>query len=848
MDNATLPIETILTELRETLARRHQVILTAPPGAGKTTRVPLALLDEPWLAGRKIIMLEPRRLAARSAARYMARQLGEEVGRRVGYRVRMDTRVSAATRIEVVTEGILVRMLQHDPELAATGIVIFDEFHERNLDSDLALALCLDLQGALNPELRLLVMSATLPTEQLTAVLADSTSLACGGRQFPVEIRYRGEHTPARNIDQLVREILQAATQEEGSILVFVPGTGEIHQLCRRLTERLPTVSGDKWRITPLFGALTAGEQDLAIAPAPPGKRKIVVATDIAETSLTIEGIRIVIDTGLQRRPYFDPATGLTRLQTMPISQASAIQRSGRAGRMEPGISIRLWGEHATGGLIPSHRPEILGCDLTGLALELAVWGVSDPARLQWLDPPPQERFAAARLLLQQLGALDDTLRVTDHGQRLADLPLHPRLAHMVVLGVEDGTGFNACLLAAVISEKDLLRFDRDHYQADLQLRIDIMEGLLKNGSTRSLPRIHNGMIDTGLARRIATAACDLARRLDTPEKLRDCDYGRLLAWGYPERIGCRRPQSEVNYLLAGGQGAYLDPNDSLSRHEWLAVFSLDGNRNNARIYLALGYDRVTLLDQFADQLQEQEHLAWDGERGLVVAETQTHYQKLLLTSKPLTAPDPEAIQKILLEQIRKSEQSVLPWNRTLRNWQQRVCFAGKFLASDANIPDMSDAQLLAELEEWLAPFLDKVKSAKELAAIDLGGALKTRIPYPLQRQIDTLAPTHYVVPSGSKIPIDYSGDIPVLAVRLQEMFGLDQTPAVANGRQPLLLQLLSPASRPIQITSDLPGFWRSSYEAVKKEMKGRYPKHYWPDDPLAATPANRAKPRKPDS
>ena len=845
MDNSTLPIETILTELRETLARRNQVILTAPPGAGKTTRVPLALLNEPWLASRKIIMLEPRRLAVRSAARYMARQLGEEVGRRVGYRVRMDTRVSSATRIEVVTEGILVRMLQHDPELAETGIIIFDEFHERNLDSDLALALCLDLQGALNPGLRLLVMSATLPTEQLTAVLADSTSLACRGRQFPVEIRYRGEHTPARNIDQLVRETLQAATQEEGSILVFVPGTGEIHQLCQRLAEQQPTVLGEKWQITPLFGALTAREQDLAIAPAPPGTRKIVVATDIAETSLTIDGIRIVIDTGLQRRPYFDPGTGLTRLQTMPISQASAIQRSGRAGRMEPGICIRLWGEHATGGLILSHRPEILGCDLTGLVLELAVWGVSDPSQLQWLDPPPKERFAAARLLLQQLGALDDKLRVTDHGKQLADLPLHPRLAHMVVLGVEDGTGFNACLLAAVISEKDLLSFDRDHYQADLQLRIDSMESLLKNGSTGSLPRIRNAMIDTGLARRIATTACDLARRIDTPEKLRDCDYGRLLAWAYPERIACRRPQREVNYLLAGGQGAYLDPHDSLSRHEWLAVFSLDGNRNNARIYLALGYDRATLLDQFGDQLQEHEQLAWDEDRGLVVAETQTHYLKLLLTSKPLTEPHSQAIQKILLEQIRKSELNLLPWNRTLRNWQQRVCFAGRFLASDDNFPDMNDAQLLAELEEWLAPFLDNVKSARELAAIDLDGALRSRIPRQLQHQIDTLAPTHYIVPSGSKIPIDYSGDIPVLAVRLQEMFGLDQTPAVANGRQPLLLQLLSPASRPIQITSDLPGFWRSSYEAVKKDMKGRYPKHYWPDDPLSATPTNRVKPRK---
>lgn len=845
MDNSTLPIETILTELRETLASRNQVILTAPPSAGKTTRVPLALRDESWLAGRKIIMLEPRRIAARSAARYMARQLGEVVGQRVGYRVRMDTKVSAATRIEVVTEGILVRMLQHDPEMAETGIIIFDEFHERNLDSDLALALCLDLQGALNPELRLLVMSATLPTEQLTAVLAESTSLACGGRQFPVEIRYRGEHTPARNIDQLVRETLQAATQEEGSILVFVPGAGEIRQLCQRLAEQQPTVLGEEWQITPLFGALTAREQDLAIAPTPPGKRKIVVATDIAETSLTIEGIRIVIDTGLQRRPYFDPATGLTKLQTMPISQASATQRSGRAGRMEPGICIRLWGEHVTSGLIMSHRPEILGCDLTGLVLELAVWGVSDPAELQWLDPPPEERFAAAQLLLQQLGALEDKLRVTDHGKQLADLPLQPRLAHMVVRGAGDGTGFNACLLAALVSEKDPLRFNRDHYQADLQLRIDVIESLLKNGSVGTLPHVYNGRIDTGLARRIATTACDLARRLKTPEKLRDCDYGKLLAWGYPERIGCRRTQSEGNYLLAGGQGAYLDPGDSLSRHEWLAVFSLDGNRNNARIYLALDYDRATLLNQFDDQLQEQEHLAWDGDRGLVVAETQTHYQNLLLASKPLTEPNPEAIQKILLEQIRKSEQSLLPWNRTLRNWQQRVCFAGKFLAGDDNFPDMSDAQLLEELEEWLAPFLDNVKSAKELAAIDLNGALKARIPYPLQHQIDKLAPTHYIVPSGSKIPIDYSGDIPVLAVRLQEMFGLDQTPTVANGRQPLLLHLLSPASRPIQITSDLPGFWRSSYDAVKKDLKGRYPKHYWPDDPLSATATNRAKPRK---
>ena len=843
MDTPNLPIFDVLPELAAALASCPRVILTAPPGTGKTTHVPIALLRQKWLADKKIIMLEPRRLAARSAARFMARLLGEEVGQTVGYRVRMDSMVSSQTRIEVVTERILTRQLQNDPELAGTGLVIFDEFHERNLDSDLALALCLDLQGILNPDLRLLIMSATLDTEQLTAVLGGAKHISCAGRHYPVITKYAGTHTPGADRGQLLRQVLLAAGEQSGSILVFTAGSGDIQWLSRRLRESQPHKLEADWIIAPLYGNLSSREQDLAILPAPPGKRKLVIATDIAETSLTIEGIRTVIDSGLQKRPYFDPGTGLTRLKTMPVSKASADQRRGRAGRIEAGTCIRLWAKHATAGLVPYHRPEILSSDLSGLALELALWGVDRPEELQWLDPPPPQGFERARNLLRDLGAVDSKFAILPHGRQLAELPLHPRLAHMLVLAKEGGCGAAACMLAAILIEKDPLRFDRDHYQADLMLRIELIENV-RNNRNSHLPHVRYAAVDHSAVRNIIATAQELRGRLQVKEKENDCDYARLLAWAYPERIGCRRSPASNNYLLSGGNGAYLNPGDDLNHSDWLVVCDLDGNQTNGRIFKAIAYDLNALEDQFHETIQWRENVQWDSSKGAVNAERCRCYQHLQLSCEPITLPDVNIVTSIILAQIRSSGLSLLPWTPALRKWQQRVLFLCRYKNNDAENPwpDVSDNHLLETLDDWLSPFLSGVKSLKTLEKIDLGSALGSLLPYHLQQQLDRCAPTHIIVPSGSRIPIDYSAETPVLAVRLQEMFGLTQTPAICEGKCPLQLHLLSPAGRPLQITSDLAGFWQTSYHSVKKDMKGRYPKHHWPDDPLTAIPTNRAK------
>lgn len=845
MQSIGLPIEAVLADVGQALAANACTVVQAPPGAGKTTLIPLYLKDSSWLAGKRIMMLAPRRLAARAAARRMADLLGEEVGETVGYRVRMDSRVSAATRIEVVTEGVLTRMLQGDPSLEGVGLVIFDEFHERSLDADLGLALCLDMQGVLNPDLRLLVMSATLDTAPIAVMLGHAPVIDCPGREFPVETRYIGRHTPvlspAESIDAVFDAVLSAARTEPGNILVFLPGAPEIRRTVKRLgAAALPP----EWIIAPLFGNLSQTEQDAAILPPPPGRRKIVLATSIAETSLTIEGIRVVVDSGLSRVPRFDIRGGLTRLATVPVSRASADQRRGRAGRTGPGICIRLWSREMHNTLPAAHRPEILETDLAGLALELAIWGVDDPAGLHWLDMPPGSAFDSARSLLKSLGSLDDQGRITRHGRRMASLPAHPRLAHMLIVGEDIGAAGLACDLAALIEERDPLRFEHRQRDEDMQLRVD----LLNAARCKETVNFHqDGGFDESVIRRVIRIAANLRHRLGSPsEDRKTVSVGYLLACAYPDRIAKLRPGTRGRYRLSGGRGAFLDPAAPLSGEPFLVAVELDGEKQEARIYRAAVY-RENIEEQFADQIELEEIVEWDPARQAVAARRDLKFGALVLRSEPLAAPDPGRVAAALLAGIKNAGLQCLPWTRSLRSWQERVCFLRR-LNDGENWPDVSDVALAQNLEDWLVPFISGITRLRDLSRLDLKAALFNMLPYTRQKRLEELVPTHLVVPSGSRIPIDYSGNEPVLAVRLQEMFGLVQTPSVAGGRQPLLIHFLSPAGRPVQITRDLAGFWKTGYPEIKKELKGRYPKHFWPDDPLHAAPTARVKPKSKNS
>jgi ATP-dependent helicase HrpB len=833
-----LPITAVLGELQNALANNSSVVLQAPPGAGKTTCVPLYLLNASWLEGRKIMLLAPRRLAARAAAGHMADLLQERVGQTVGYRVRLDSRVSAATRIEVVTEGVLTRMLQSDPSLDGIGLVIFDEYHERSLDADLGLALCLDMQGVLNPELRLLIMSATIETAAISTLLDHAPAITCQGRSFPVETRYVGRHTPGFSSDVIGAAVLSATRSESGSILVFLPGAAEIRQIARLLEK---AGLGPEWIIAPLFGNLSRSGQDRAIEPAPDGKHKIVLATSIAETSLTIEGIRLVVDCGLQRVPRFEVRSGLTRLVTIPVSRASADQRRGRAGRTGPGICLRLWSHRIHHTLPAAQRPEILEADLTGLALELAIWGVDDPGRLRWLDPPSTSAFDSAGRLLRSLGALDEDGRISDHGSRMAALPLHPRLAHMILAADSLGQGGIACDLASLLGERDVVRFDPGRTDADMRIRLDLVQAARRKQSL-SYPA---ATIDFSAVHRVVRMADHLRRRLGSSAAESDpASIGRLLAWAYPDRIARRRPTARGSFLLANGRGAVLDPVEPLAGEAFVIAVDLDGNRRNARIHRAAACDADILMTQFAEQVQWAETVAWDPARQVVAARRDLKLGALTLRSEPLNAPDPNQLLAALLDGIRHQGLECLPWSRALRHWQSRVCFLRRLTGDQQQWPDVSDNGLLKHLAQWLAPYLTGITRLRDLARIELKKALAGMLSYQQRRLLDELAPTHLTVPSGSRIPIDYAGDVPLLAVRLQEMFGLSKTPAVAGGRQPLLVHLLSPAGRPVQITQDLAGFWQTGYPEVKKELKGRYPKHYWPDDPLQAQATARVRPR----
>jgi ATP-dependent helicase HrpB len=828
-----LPIESVIAPLRAALRDAGAAVLQAPPGAGKTTRVPLALLDEPWLAGGKIVMLEPRRLAARAAARRMAQTLGERVGATVGYRVKMDTVVGRDTRIEVVTEGVLTRMLQSDPSLEGVGLVIFDEFHERSLHADLGLALTLQSRAVLRDDLRLLVMSATLDGAPVAALLGGAPVVTSEGRAYPVETRYLPRPVEGHSEPAVARSVRAALVAHDGDLLVFLPGAGEIRRVEGLLAgEDL----GHGVRVAPLHGTLAQDAQDAAVAPSRPGERKVVLATSIAETSLTIEGVRVVVDGGWMRVPRFAPRTGMTRLETVRVTRASADQRRGRAGRVGPGVCYRLWTEGEQAALVPHGVPEILEADLAPLALELAAWGVRDPAELAWLDPPPAAAYAQARELLTQLGALDDAGAITAHGRRMGSIGLHPRLAHMVIRAQEMELGGLACELAALLGNRDLFRGrEGAPPDADLRLRVEALRGGRVPAAAWT--------VDRDAVRRVGEEARQLARGLGIRGGWGSSDAaGVLLALAYPDRIAQRRQGGGGRFLLRNGRGAAFAHPQPLAEAAYVVAAELAGHGRESRVFLAAPVELAELEAHFADQIETEESVAWDAEAGAVRARRRERLGALVLRESHLPDADPEVIAAALLAGIREKGIAALPWSKGARQLQERLVFLRR---SDPSWPDASDEGLLASLEDWLAPHLHGVTSLAQLARVDLAAALEAMLAWDQRRRLDEQAPTHADVPSGSRIPVDYSDpDAPVLAVRLQEVFGWTETPRIAGGRVPLTLHLLSPAHRPVQVTRDLASFWRTTYFDVKKDLKGRYPKHYWPDDPLAATPTHRARPR----
>ena len=834
-----LPIEAIIPQLQQALNQRHEVVLEAPPGAGKTTRVPLALLDQPWLAGRKILMLEPRRLAARAAAERMAQTLGEKVGERVGYRVRLDSRVGPNTRIEVVTEGILTRMLQSDPSLDEVGLLIFDEFHERSLDADLGLALALQGRELFRDEepLKLLVMSATLDGQAIASLLDDAPVISSEGRSYPVSLQYGAPYEPGQYLDQrMLSACLQALAEQSGSLLLFLPGQGEIRRVQLALEEQL--AGRDEILISPLYGDLSLNEQRQAIEPAPPGCRKIVLATAIAETSLTIEGVRVVIDSGLSRQAVFDPNTGMTRLQTKRLSRAASVQRAGRGGRMEPGVCYRLWSEGQQEQLRAFTPAEMLQADLAPLALQLKRWGVDDPTELAWLDPPPAAPYQQALDLLTALGALNESGQLSEHGERMAQLPMHPRLAHMLLLGQQHGLAAEACNLAALLSERDPMSQLR---QADMGMRLEWLRGERSGGSRGLLQRLRQQA--KGYRQQLQRLLSDAPGRCDIagPDL-----SGFLIASAYPDRIAQQRgPDSQGRYRLSNGRSAEMENSDSLSRQPWLAVAQLGGREGSAsdRIFLAAPLNEALFDGPLQALCQQREVVEWHGDR--LTTERQRQVGVLTISSEALTKPSEAARQQALLQLVRKRGLSLFNWPEGLDEWRQRVTFLRQCdlqNADSSSWPDLSDQGLLDSLDHWLLPYLDQVSHLNHFKKLDIRGMLAGLLPWPLPQQLDQQAPERLKVPSGSNVRIDYRENPPVLAVKLQEMFGCTETPRVNHVA--LKIHLLSPARRPLAVTQDLTSFWANAYNEVRKDMKGRYPKHPWPEDPLVAIATARTKPR----
>jgi ATP-dependent helicase HrpB len=846
-----LPIDDALPGLRAQLCGSNAAVLVAPPGAGKTTRVPLVLAGEEWTQGRRILVLEPRRLAARAAAERMAQTLGERVGDTVGLRVRFGSKVSRRTRIEIVTEGIFTRLIVDDPALDGVAAILFDEFHERSLDADLGLALARDAQEGLREDLRLLVMSATIDGARVAKLLGEAPVIESLGRFFPVRTRYLGRD--ARPIEaQVADAIVRALHGENGSLLAFLPGAGEIRRT-RALLEGHLDAAID---LVALYGALSGEEQARAIAPAPAGRRKIVLATSIAETSITIEGVRVVIDSGLARVPRYEPDVGLTRLETVRVSRAAADQRRGRAGRVEPGLCYRLWDEPQTASLEPFARPEILSADLSSFALDLAAWGAG-PESLAFLDPPPRAAFAEAKALLAALAAIDDDDRITEAGRLLRRLPLPPRLARMVVDAARDRAASLACEIAAIITERGLggddvdvrerlaaLHRDRSHRAREARAMARRWAQVAQSAEPTLAARTPSRASRTTHGLSIPTPDPSPPEEGEPVQEQGEVSIGPLLALAYPERIAKNRGNGSAAFLLANGRGARIDPASPLAREPFLAVAELTGTAAAGRILLAAPMTLDEIATVFADRIATREETIFDPGSASLRGRKSRRLGALVLTDQPMpVVPSPENAQK-LAAGISGLGLELLPWIQALRQWRDRVMFLRT--NEGAQWPDLSEAALKRGAAEWLAPALADKTALAELSAEELAQALNALLPWPLRRRLEAEAPTHFEAPTGTRVPIDYAAEGgPKIAIRLQELFGLDRHPTIGGGTVPVTVELLSPAQRPVQTTRDLPGFWRGSYAAVRSEMRGRYPKHPWPDDPLAAAPTRRAKPRR---
>ena len=814
-----LPIDAVLDDLSRTLEAHNAAVLMAPPGAGKTTRVPLALLDAPWAKDGKIIVLEPRRIAARASADRMAKSLGERTGETVGYRVRFGSRISRATRIEVVTEGIFTRQILDDPELPGVAAILFDEFHERSLDADLGLALARDAQTGLREDLRILVMSATLDGARVAKLLGDAPVVESEGRAFPVETTYLGRKADAPIERQMADAIASALRADSGSVLAFLPGAAEIRRTQNFLGERVQDASVE---IVPLFGALDAAVQDRAIAPAPKGSRKVVLATSIAETSLTIEGVRIVVDSGLARVPRYEPDIGLTRLETVRASRAAVDQRRGRAGRTEPGVCYRLWDEPQTASLARYTQPEILSADLSSLVLDLAQWGVSDPAALAFLDPPPQPAWKEAKSLLSELNALDGDGRITAEGKSLRALALPPRLARMIVDSHRAGSGEAAAEIAAIITERGLggdsvdLEHRRDQFRRDRSPR--------------------------------AASARDLARRwasqVAASEKVaqqEDLSTGLMLAYAFPDRVA--RNRGNGSFVLANGRGASVEQTSSLARAPYIAIGEMTGTAASGRILLAAHITEDEIERHFTEHIETTDEISFDRGAMALRARRKRVLHAITLSEATLSVSPSEDTARIFADGLIAAGLDRLPWSKAAKQWRDRVMFLRK--AEGDSWPDLSDDGLIARRDDWLVPALYDKIALKDVSAGDLSDALMALLPWEMRARLDREAPTHFEAPTGSVLAIDYEAEQgPTIAVRLQELFGLNTHPSIAAGKAPLVLELLSPAQRPVQVTRDLPGFWRGSYAAVRSDLRGRYPRHPWPDDPASAVPTRRAKPR----
>ncbi len=814
-----LPIDAVLDDLSGTLERSNTAVLVAPPGAGKTTRVPLALRDAVWVGDKKIIVLEPRRIAARASAERMAKSLGERVGDTVGYRVRFGSKISRATRIEVVTEGIFTRQILDDPELTGVAAVLFDEFHERSLDADLGLALARDAQQGLREDLRILVMSATLDGARVARLLGDAPVVESEGRAYPVETRYVGRKPDAPVERQMAETIASALRADAGSVLAFLPGAAEIRRTQTMLAERVHDASVE---IVPLFGALDSAVQDRAISPAPKGQRKVVLATSIAETSLTIEGVRIVVDSGLARVPRYEPDIGLTRLETVRASRAAVDQRRGRAGRTEPGVCYRLWDEPQTASLAAYTQPEILSADLSSLVLDLAQWGVNDPSALSFLDPPPQPAWKEARDLLRELDALDADGRLTDEGRRLRALALPPRLARMIVDAADHGAAAQAADIAAILTERGL-----GGDSVDLEVRLDQFR------RDRS-PRAQSAR---DLARRWAQQVSSASARAGDA----DISTGLMLAFAFPDRVA--RNRGNGSFVLANGRGAAVDPASSLARVPYIAVGELTGTAASGRILLAAPLAIEDIERHFAAHIEARDEVSFDQNAMALRARRRRKLHAITMADAPVALTPSEETARIFAEGICAAGLDRLPWSKAARQWRDRVTFLRK--AEGDSWPDLSEAGLAERREDWLVPLLADKTSLKDISPGDVSDAVMALLPWDLRARLDREAPTHFEAPTGTMLAIDYEAEQgPTIAVRLQELFGLNVHPSIARGAVPLVLELLSPAQRPVQVTRDLPGFWRGSYAAVRTDLRGRYPRHPWPDDPAHAEPTRRAKPR----